>query len=71
LPEQAWFDMRMMHKDIRLALDAAQDGEVPLPATATADAVLNRAEQLGYGHRDIAGLYQVLDRLAGTEPKAA
>jgi 3-hydroxyisobutyrate dehydrogenase-like beta-hydroxyacid dehydrogenase len=71
LPEQAWFDMRMMHKDIRLALDAAQDGEVPLPATTTADAVLSRAEQLGYGHRDIAGLFQVLDRLAGTEPKAA
>lgn len=71
LPEQAWFDMRLMHKDIRLALAAARDSEVPLPAATTADAVLSRAEQLGYGHRDIAGLFQVLDRLAGTEPKAA
>ncbi|HEY3749829.1 MAG TPA: NAD(P)-dependent oxidoreductase [Pseudonocardiaceae bacterium] len=71
LPEQAWFDMRFMHKDIRLALVAARDGEVPLPAATTADAVLSRAEQLGYGHRDIAGLFQVLDRLAGAGPKAA
>jgi 3-hydroxyisobutyrate dehydrogenase-like beta-hydroxyacid dehydrogenase len=71
LPEQAWFDMRFMHKDIRLALAAARDGEVPLPAATTADAVLSRAEQLGYGHRDIAGLFQVLDRLAGAESKAA
>jgi 3-hydroxyisobutyrate dehydrogenase-like beta-hydroxyacid dehydrogenase len=71
LPEQAWFDMRFMHKDIRLALAAAHDGDVPLPAATTADAVLSRAEQLGYGHRDIAGLFQVLDRLAGAGPKAA
>jgi 3-hydroxyisobutyrate dehydrogenase-like beta-hydroxyacid dehydrogenase len=71
LPEQAWFDMRFMHKDIRLALAAAHDGDVPLPAATTADAVLSRAEQLGYGHRDIAGLFQVLGRLTGAESKAA
>jgi 3-hydroxyisobutyrate dehydrogenase-like beta-hydroxyacid dehydrogenase len=71
LPEHAWFDMRLMHKDIRLALAAAHTSNVPLPAATTADAVLSRAEQLGYAHRDIAGLFQVLDRLAGTEPQAA
>ncbi|HEX3592065.1 MAG TPA: NAD(P)-dependent oxidoreductase [Pseudonocardiaceae bacterium] len=71
LPEQAWFDMRLMHKDIRLALEAARAGEIPLPAATTADAVLSRAEQLGYGHRDIAGLFQVLGRLADAAPKAA
>jgi 3-hydroxyisobutyrate dehydrogenase-like beta-hydroxyacid dehydrogenase len=71
LPEHAWFDMRLMHKDIRLALATARDSSVPLPATTTADAVLSRAEQLGYGHRDIAGLFAVLDRLADTEPTAA
>jgi 3-hydroxyisobutyrate dehydrogenase-like beta-hydroxyacid dehydrogenase len=71
LPEQAWFDMRLMHKDIRLALTAARAGNLPMPAATTADAVLSRAEQLGYAHRDIAGLFQVLARLAGAEPKAA
>jgi 3-hydroxyisobutyrate dehydrogenase-like beta-hydroxyacid dehydrogenase len=71
LPEHALFDMRLMHKDIRLALAAARAGNVPLPAATTADAVLSRAEQLGYGHRDIAGLFQVLGRLADAEPRVA
>lgn len=71
LPEQAWFDMRLMHKDIRLALGAAAAAGVSLPAATTADAVLGQAEQLGYGHRDIAGLLQVLNRLSGAEPTAA
>jgi 3-hydroxyisobutyrate dehydrogenase len=71
LPEQAWFDMWLMHKDIRLVLEAARDGDIPVPAATTADAVLSRAEQLGYGHRDIAGLFQVLGRLADAGPKAA
>jgi len=32
LPEHAWFDIRLMHKDIRLALAAARASNVPLPA---------------------------------------
>jgi 3-hydroxyisobutyrate dehydrogenase-like beta-hydroxyacid dehydrogenase len=70
LPEHAWFDVRLMHKDIRLALDAADDSQVPLPATLAADRVLSLAEELGYGHRDIAGLYQVLARTAGADKEA-
>lgn len=62
LPEQPWFDMRLMHKDIRLALEAAREPELPLPAASAADATLTRAEEMGYGHRDIAGLFQVLSR---------
>jgi 3-hydroxyisobutyrate dehydrogenase-like beta-hydroxyacid dehydrogenase len=61
-PPQAWFDVRLMHKDIRLALHAARDNRVPLPAAAVADQVLERAEELGYGGSDIAGLYQMLAR---------
>ncbi|MDT5035224.1 MAG: hypothetical protein QOE03_409 [Micromonosporaceae bacterium] len=64
LPEQAWFDVRLMHKDIRLALQAGRQSNVPLPAASAADRELSLAEQMGYGHRDIAGLYQVLDRTA-------
>jgi 3-hydroxyisobutyrate dehydrogenase-like beta-hydroxyacid dehydrogenase len=70
LPEHAWFDVRLMHKDIRLALDAADDSQVPLPATLAADRVLSLAEELGYGHRDIAGLFQVLARTAGADKEA-
>jgi 3-hydroxyisobutyrate dehydrogenase-like beta-hydroxyacid dehydrogenase len=76
LPEQAWFEMRLMHKDIRLALEAARESSVPLPAASAADAALNQAEDLGYGHRDIAGLRQVLARIpakaaADDRPRAA
>lgn len=79
LPERAWFDVRLMHKDIRLALDAARATRVPLPAATAAERALHQAEDMGYGHRDIAGLFQVLDRAAtpavgtgaGAAPKAA
>jgi 3-hydroxyisobutyrate dehydrogenase-like beta-hydroxyacid dehydrogenase len=63
LPDDAWFDTTLMHKDIRLALATARELDVPLPSAAVADRMLGRATDLGYGHRDIAALYQVLDRI--------
>jgi len=71
LPEQAWFDVQLMHKDIRLALDAARESQIPLPAALAADGVLSQAEKLGYGRRDIAGLFRVLADTAGTPDPAA
>jgi 3-hydroxyisobutyrate dehydrogenase-like beta-hydroxyacid dehydrogenase len=65
LPEHAWFDVRMMRKDIRLALDAGHVEQVPLPSAAAADDVLAKADELGYGERDIAALHEVLARLPG------
>jgi 3-hydroxyisobutyrate dehydrogenase-like beta-hydroxyacid dehydrogenase len=62
LPEKAWFDVALMHKDIRLARDAGRQEGVQLPSAATADTVLSDAEKAGYGHRDIAGLFEVLAR---------
>ncbi|HEY4022968.1 MAG TPA: NAD(P)-dependent oxidoreductase [Pseudonocardiaceae bacterium] len=64
LPEQAWFDVRLMHKDIRLALDAARNSGITLPAASAADGALRDAEAIGYGHRDIASLFQVLAKTA-------
>jgi 3-hydroxyisobutyrate dehydrogenase-like beta-hydroxyacid dehydrogenase len=63
LPEEAWFDVAMMQKDIRLALEAAQAVAVPLPAAAAVDHLLTRARELGYEHRDIAALHEVLAEL--------
>jgi 3-hydroxyisobutyrate dehydrogenase-like beta-hydroxyacid dehydrogenase len=62
LPDDAWFDTTLMHKDIRLALAAAHELDVPLPSAAVADRMLGRATDMGYGHRDIAALFRVLDR---------
>jgi 3-hydroxyisobutyrate dehydrogenase-like beta-hydroxyacid dehydrogenase len=60
LPEQAWFDVTMMQKDIRLALEAANELAIPLPSAAVADEMLTRATELGYAHRDLASLHEVL-----------
>ena len=60
LPEEAWFDIGLMEKDIRLALDVGEQLEVPLPSARAADELLVRAGELGYGHRDIAALFEVL-----------
>ena len=70
LPEQAWFDVQLMHKDIRLALETARKLDVPLPSAAAADGLLARAEELGYAQRDIAALFEVLARTAGTPGRA-
>lgn len=66
LPETAWFDVQLMHKDIRLALQVATGLGVTLPSAATADDMLAEARELGFGKRDIAALHQVLASLGGT-----
>jgi 3-hydroxyisobutyrate dehydrogenase-like beta-hydroxyacid dehydrogenase len=71
LPEQAWFDIAMMQKDIRLALEAAQAIDVPLPSATAADQLLTRASELGYEHRDIAALHEVLSRTPAGEALAS
>jgi 3-hydroxyisobutyrate dehydrogenase-like beta-hydroxyacid dehydrogenase len=63
LPDEAWFDVSLMQKDIALALDTARQLHVPLPSAATADQLLTLAGALGYEHRDIAALFEVLDHL--------
>lgn len=68
LPQEAWFDVGLMHKDIRLALAVARDLGIQLPSTGVADQMLTRAAQLGYEHRDIAALFQVLARISDQAP---
>jgi 3-hydroxyisobutyrate dehydrogenase-like beta-hydroxyacid dehydrogenase len=63
LPDQAWFDVTQMQKDIRLALESARALDVPLPSTAVADELLSSARAGGYEHRDIAVLFRVLSEM--------
>ena len=62
LPEHAWFDVELMQKDIRLARQTANDLQIPLPSATVADEILTEARQLGYGHRDLAAIHNVLAR---------
>jgi 3-hydroxyisobutyrate dehydrogenase len=61
LPDDAWFNIGLMHKDIALALDAARQLPIPLPSAAAADQVLTVARALGYERRDLAALFEVLN----------
>jgi 3-hydroxyisobutyrate dehydrogenase-like beta-hydroxyacid dehydrogenase len=69
LPQHAWFDVALMQKDVRLAREAADELAVMLPSAAALDRMLTRARELGYAHRDLAALYEVLAKSpAGIEP---
>jgi 3-hydroxyisobutyrate dehydrogenase-like beta-hydroxyacid dehydrogenase len=63
LPDEAWFDVSLMQKDVALALDTGRELHVPLPSAATADQLLTVARALGYERRDIASLFEVLEHL--------
>ena len=63
-PDEAWFDIGLMHKDIRLVRQAGAEVGTPLPSAAVADEILGKAEALGYTHRDIASLYEALGRVS-------
>jgi 3-hydroxyisobutyrate dehydrogenase len=65
LPEDAWFDVALMQKDLVLALDTARELGVPLASAAVADELLTVARSMGYEHRDLASLHDVLARVAG------
>jgi 3-hydroxyisobutyrate dehydrogenase-like beta-hydroxyacid dehydrogenase len=65
LPEDAWFDVGLMQKDIALAIDTGRELHTPLPAAAAADQVLTLARGSGYEHRDLASLFEVLAHATG------
>ena len=70
LPDEAWFDVGLMQKDIVLALEAARELAVPLPSAAVADEMLTLARAHGHEHHDLAALFQALRQLVG-EPLPA
>src|SRR3954451_13221859 len=70
LPDEAWFDVSFMHKDIELARETARELRVAMPAAAAADGVLESALDLGYGRRDIAALFEVLGRLSNDRARS-
>jgi 3-hydroxyisobutyrate dehydrogenase-like beta-hydroxyacid dehydrogenase len=66
LPEEAWFDIAMMQKDLRLALASGRDEGLRLPSTSVADEMLGIARTTGYEHRDIAAVFSLLSDLVAT-----
>lgn len=66
-PEEAWFDVNMMQKDMNLALEAGRELDVPMPTTAVSNELLTAARGMGLEHYDFAIVYDVLARMAGLE----
>ena len=69
-PNETWFDIELMHKDIRLARQAATELGLPIPSVRAADDILGKAQELGYGQRDIAAVHEVRARLSEDGPPA-
>ena len=66
-PDEAWFDCRMMQKDMNLALELGRELEVPLPTTAVTNELLTAANAMGIGDRDFAVLFDVLASMSGVK----
>jgi len=65
MPEEAWFDMKMMQKDMSLALEMGRRLAVPLPTTAVANEFLTAARGAGLEKKDFAAVFEVLAKLSG------
>lgn len=67
MPEEAWFSVNMMQKDMLLALEMGRELNVPLPTTAVTNEFLTAARGMGLDHKDFAILFQVLATMSGVE----
>ena len=65
MPEEAWFNVNMMQKDMLLALELGRQVDVPLPTTSATNELLTAARGMGFAHEDFAVMFQVLARMAG------
>jgi len=64
-PEEAWFDVNMMQKDMLLALEMGRQLDVPLPTTAVSNEFLTAARGMGWAKQDFAVMFDVLARMSG------
>jgi 3-hydroxyisobutyrate dehydrogenase-like beta-hydroxyacid dehydrogenase len=67
MPDEAWFDVNMMQKDMLLALEAGRELDVSLQTTAVADQLLTAARAMGLEKRDFATVFTVLARMSGLQ----
>jgi 3-hydroxyisobutyrate dehydrogenase-like beta-hydroxyacid dehydrogenase len=64
-PEEAWFDVNMMQKDMVLAMELGRQLDVPLPSTAVSNEILTAARGMGWTKYDFACMYDVLAAMSG------
>jgi 3-hydroxyisobutyrate dehydrogenase-like beta-hydroxyacid dehydrogenase len=67
MPDEAWFDVNMMQKDMQLALEMGRQLDVPLPTTAVTNEMLTAARGMGLARYDFAIVFDALARMAGVQ----
>ena len=67
MPEEAWFNVNMMQKDLLLAEELGRELDVPLPIVAFGNQLLTSARATGLAEKDFAIVYKVLARMAGLD----
>jgi len=65
------FPLRLMHKDIQLALAAAKEVRAKLPGLETVEEIYEMATEDGHGNLDYAATLTLLEKWAGVEVKGA
>jgi 3-hydroxyisobutyrate dehydrogenase-like beta-hydroxyacid dehydrogenase len=67
MPDEAWFNVNMMQKDMLLALEMGRELDVPLPTVAITNEYLTAARTMGLAHEDFATVFKVLAKMAGID----
>jgi 3-hydroxyisobutyrate dehydrogenase-like beta-hydroxyacid dehydrogenase len=65
MPQEAWFNVNMMQKDMLLALELGRQLDVPMPSTAVTNEVLTAARGMGLAEKDFAVIFEVLAQMSG------
>jgi 3-hydroxyisobutyrate dehydrogenase-like beta-hydroxyacid dehydrogenase len=66
-PDEVWFDVNMMQKDMNLALELGRHLDVPLPTVAVSNEFLTAARAMGLAGHDFFIVFKVLAKMAGVE----
>ena len=67
MPEEAWFNVNMMQKDMLLALELGRQLNVTMPTTAVTNEYLTAARAMGWVEKDFAVMFNVLAHLSGVQ----
>jgi 3-hydroxyisobutyrate dehydrogenase-like beta-hydroxyacid dehydrogenase len=67
MPDEAWFNVNMMQKDMLLALELGRELDVPLPTVSASNEYLTAARAMGLAKHDFAIVYKVLAKMSGLD----
>jgi 3-hydroxyisobutyrate dehydrogenase-like beta-hydroxyacid dehydrogenase len=67
MPDEAWFNVNMMQKDMLLALELGRQLGVPMPTTAATNEFLTATRGMGMAEKDFAVVFDALAQMSGVK----